>query len=93
VIEHDGALQRILRRLFSTEGYGLDVLHKVLLWKWLPTTSDPYRSKPSALVDRLRMLMRSRSHVSPESLHVFEGGMADFSNLILESNPSEGAES
>ena len=45
VIEHDGALQKILRRLFSTEGYGFDVLHKVLLWKWVPTTSDPYRSK------------------------------------------------
>ena len=25
VIEHDRALQKILRRLFSTEGYGVDV--------------------------------------------------------------------
>ena len=48
---------------------------------------------PRALVDRLHMLMRSRSHVSPQSLHVFEGGTADFSHLIQESNPSEGAES
>jgi hypothetical protein len=34
--------------------------------------------RPSALVER--MPMRSRSHINPESLHVFEGGTTDFSN-------------
>jgi DNA-binding response OmpR family regulator len=55
-----------------------DVAHKVLL---LEMGADDYVTipfSPRALVDRLRLLMRSRSHVSPQSLHVFEGGTADF---------------
>jgi DNA-binding response OmpR family regulator len=132
VIEHDRALPKILRRLFSPEGYEVDVVpggvaglemlrqrppsvavldlpyaessgdlcrkiansipglplvilsaspdvaHKVLL---LEMGADDYVTipfSPRALVDRLRLLMRSRSHVSPQSLHVFEGGTADF---------------
>jgi DNA-binding response OmpR family regulator len=38
---------------------------------------------PRALVDRLRTLMRRRSHVSPENLGVVEGGTADFSKPAL----------
>jgi DNA-binding response OmpR family regulator len=122
VIEHDRALQKILRRLFSTEGYEVDVVpggvaglemlrqrlpsvvvldlpyaessgdlcrkianlipglplvilsaspdvaHQVLL---LEMGADDYVTipfSPRALVDRLRMLMRSRSHVRPGEL-------------------------
>jgi len=120
VIEHDRALQRILRRLFSTEGYEVDVVpggvavlemlrqrppsvvvldlpyaessgdlcrkianlipglplvilsaspdvaYKVLL---LEMGADDYVTipfSPRALVDRLHMLMRRRSPVSPD---------------------------
>ena len=137
VIEHDRALQKILQRLFSSEGYEVDVVpggvaglemlrqrppslvvldlpyaessgdlyrqianlipglplvilsassddaHKVLL---LEMGADDYVTIPfgsRALVDRLRMLMRRRSRVSPENLHVFEGGTADFSKPAL----------
>ena len=137
VIEHDRALQKILQRLFSSEGYEVDVVpggvaglemlrqrppslvvldlpyaessgdlyrqitnlipdlplvilsaspdaaHKVLL---LEMGADDYVTipfSPTALVDRLRMLMRRRSQVSPENLDVFEGGTADFSKPAL----------
>ena len=127
VIEHDRALQKILQRLFSSEGYEVDVVpggvagleklrqrppsvvvldlpyaessgdlcrkiilsaspdvaHKVLL---LEMGADDYVTipfSPRALVDRLRMLMRRRSHVSPENLHVFAGGTAAFSKPAL----------
>jgi DNA-binding response OmpR family regulator len=70
-----------------------DVAHQVLLLEMGADDHVTIPFSPRALVDRLRMLMRSRSHVSPESLHVFESGTAGFSNLIRESNPSEGAES
>jgi DNA-binding response OmpR family regulator len=137
VIEHDRALQKILRRLFSSEGYEVDVVpggvvglemlrqrppsvvvldlpyaessgdlcrkianlipglplvilsassdvaHKVLL---LEMGADDYVTipfSPRALVDRLRALMRRRSHVSPENLHVVAGGTAAFSKPAL----------
>jgi DNA-binding response OmpR family regulator len=137
VIEHDRALQKILRRLFSSEGYEVDVVpggvvglemlrqrppsvvvldlpyaessgdlcrrianlipglplvilsassdvaHKVLL---LEMGADDYVTIPfsrRALVDRLRALMRRRSHVSPENSHVFAGGTAAFSKPAL----------
>jgi DNA-binding response OmpR family regulator len=137
VIEHDRALQKILRRLFSSEGYEVDVVpggvaglemlrqrppsvvildlpyaessgdlcrkianlipglplvilsassdvaHKVLL---LEMGADDYVTipfSPRALVDRLRALMRRRSHVSPENSRVFAGGTAAFSKPAL----------
>jgi DNA-binding response OmpR family regulator len=137
VIEHDRALQKILQRLFSSEGYEVDVVpggvaglemlrqrppsvvvldlpyaessgelcrrianlipglplvilsassdvaHKVLL---LEMGADDYVTipfSPRALVDRLRALMRRRSHVSPENSHVFAGGTAAFSKPAL----------
>jgi DNA-binding response OmpR family regulator len=137
VIEHDRALQKILQRLFSSEGYEVDVVpggvaglemlrhrppsvvvldlpyaessgdlcrqianlipglplvilsansdvaHKVLL---LEMGADDYVTipfSPRALVDRLRALMRRRSHVRPENLHVIEGGTAGFSKPAL----------
>ena len=137
VIEHDRALQKILRRLFSSEGYEVDVVpggvaglemlsqrppsvvvldlpyaessgdlcrkianlipglplvilsassdvaHKVLL---LEMGADDYVTipfSPRALVDRLHALMRRRSRVSPENLHVFAGGTAAFSKPAL----------
>jgi DNA-binding response OmpR family regulator len=137
VIEHDRALQKILQRLFSSEGYAVDVVpggvaglemlrqrppsvvvldlpyaessgdlcrrianlipglplvilsassdvaHKVLL---LEMGADDYVTipfSPRALVDRLRALMRRRSHVSPENSHVFAGGTAAFSKPAL----------
>src|SRR5580693_1320865 len=137
VIEDDDALRRVLRRLFSSEGYRVDVVsdgmaglemlrqkppsavildllnpgssgcdlcrkianlipglplvilsassdvaHKVLL---LEMGADDYVTipfSPRALVDRLRELMRRRSHVSPENLHVFAGGTAAFSKPV-----------
>jgi DNA-binding response OmpR family regulator len=138
VIEDDRALRKILRQLFSSEGYEVDVVpdvvgglemlrqrvpaavildllrpgssgrhlckkiadlipglplvilsassdvaHKVLL---LEMGADAYVTipfSPRALVDRLRALMRRRSHVSPENLHVFAGGTAAFSKPAL----------
>jgi two-component system alkaline phosphatase synthesis response regulator PhoP len=120
VIEHDRALQKILRRLFSTEGYEVDVVpggvaglemlrqrppsvvvldlpyaessgdlcrkianlipdlplvilsaspdvaHKVLLLEMGADDHVTVPFSPRAPVDRLRMLMRRRSHVRPE---------------------------
>jgi DNA-binding response OmpR family regulator len=133
VIEHDRALQKILQRLFSSEGYevdvvpggmaGLEMLRQrppslvVLDLPYAESSGDLYREianlipglplvilsassdaaqkvlllemgaddyvtipfSPKALVDRLRALMRRRSHVSPENLNVFKGGTAHFS--------------
>jgi DNA-binding response OmpR family regulator len=66
-----------------------DVAHKVLL---LEMGADDYVTipfSPRALV----YAHEEQVARQPQSLHVFEGETADFSNLILESNPSEGAES
>jgi DNA-binding response OmpR family regulator len=137
VIEDDDVLRKVLRRIFSSEGYEVDVVpggvaglemlrhrppsvvvldlpyaessgdlcrqianlipglplvilsansdvaHKVLL---LEMGADDYVTipfSPRALVDRLRALMRRRSHVRPENLHVIEGGTAGFSKPAL----------
>jgi DNA-binding response OmpR family regulator len=60
------------------------MLHtKSFSWKWVPDDYVTIAFSPRALVDRLRTPMRRRSHVSPENLHVFEGGTADFSKPAL----------